>query len=152
MHQILSWVSVLIIHCCGCGVNWIRTITKVPQALHRLRSGCYRGHQLHGLMDESLPRHCIQNSSLQDILHQDVLGDVLTIQGIYGSQVDGQHSCILWHVGYLEVGDSLRNITISVALQPIQCLMHRQTHYCVIIIKVKYLNVLTSLPICVFLW
>lgn len=57
-------------------------------------------------MDESLPWHCIQDGSLQEILHQDVLGDVLAMQGVEGLQVDGQYSCILWRVRHLEVGDS----------------------------------------------
>lgn len=84
----MSWVSVLITHSCGVGVNWSRTITKVPQTLDRIRTGS--DSQGHRLIDESVPRFCIQVSSRQQVLHQDVLGDVLSMQCVEGLQVDGQ--------------------------------------------------------------
>lgn len=87
---VVSWEPVLITHSCGVGVNWSRTIIKVPQALHIIRFGRDIGLQDHHLIDESVLRCCIQNSTLQQVLHPDLLGDVLRVQNVEGLQVDGQ--------------------------------------------------------------
>lgn len=79
LDPVVSWLSVLITHSCGIGVNRSRTITKVPQALHRIRSGCDKCLQCHRLIDESVLRCCIQDGVFQQVLHQDMLGDVLSM-------------------------------------------------------------------------
>lgn len=90
LHHIVSWVSVLITHRCGVGVKWRRAVIKVPQALHKIGSGCDRRPQGHRLIDEGVLRRCIQDCSSQQVLHQDVLGDVLSMQCVEAPQVNGQ--------------------------------------------------------------
>ena len=77
LDPVVSWLSVLIAHSCGVRVNRSRTIIKVPQALHSIRSGCDTCLQCDCLVDESVLRCCIQDGVYQQVLHQDMLGYVL---------------------------------------------------------------------------
>lgn len=94
----MSWVSVLITHSRIVGVNLRRAVTKVPQAVHGVGSRCDDGVESHRLVDEGVLRQCVQDGSLQLVLHHDVLGDVLSVQGVEGPQVDGQYTRLFWRV------------------------------------------------------
>lgn len=89
LYLVVSWVSVLVAHSCGVGVNFSGTITKVPQTLHVTGFGCDRGYEGHRLIDKSVSRCCIQEHGRQQILHPDLPGDVLSMQCVEGHQVNG---------------------------------------------------------------
>lgn len=59
---VLSWVAVLITHSGGVCVKRSRAVAKVPQARHRIRSGCDVCNQGHRLIDEGVHGRCMQNS------------------------------------------------------------------------------------------
>lgn len=90
LDPVVSWMSVHITHTCVAGVNWSRTISKVPGAVHRIRSGCNQDVHGHRFIDESILREGVQGGVRQHVLHQDMLGDVLIMQCIEGPQVDSQ--------------------------------------------------------------
>lgn len=114
---VVSWMPVHITHTCVAGVNRSRTISKVPRAVHRIRSG--RNQDVHGhrFIDESVLREGVQGGVRQHVLHQDVLGDVLSMQCIEGPQVDSKQTCFFWCVEHLGGWDSVRPITIFAAQQ-----------------------------------
>lgn len=94
----MSRVSVLITHCRIVGVNLRRAVTKVPQAVHGVGSRCDDGVESHRLIDEGVLRQRVQDGRFQLVLHHDVLGDVLSVQGVEGPQVDGQYTRLFWRV------------------------------------------------------
>lgn len=102
LHQIVSFVSVLISHSCGVCANGSRAIAKVPQAHHRIRYGEDVGSKFHRLINESIPWHSSQICRLQHILYQYPLGDFLTLQTVENLHVNGQITWFFWSVVCLE--------------------------------------------------
>lgn len=96
-------MSVFVAYRCVWAASLRGTVTKVPQAVERDGPRRDQGLQGHQLVDQGVRRQRVQGGDPQRLLHHNVLGHILSVQGVQSPQVDGEQARFLWHVVDLQV-------------------------------------------------